>query len=334
MKRFIVIVAVALFTNGLWGAGQTEGSGGNSDTIRVGLSWHSRQSAIVQAWEDYFIKYSKEYGLENGLKFEWTVVVADGDLARERSNIQNLIDQRMDVIVAWAKDTATIGSSIKAAHDDGIKFVTFDHPSTKVLADAHVGADSYSQAVSTAEEFAKILKRENIKGICIELMGDLGDQNAIYRAEGWEVVEKKYQQWETVAVVPTEWKPEKFKSGLENALAAHPEANCIFLQSDFAFAAVQAALEEAGRFAPIGDPNHMWIATQDVMPQGYDAMLKGYIDVGTTYDAWNQAVELVEVVADLATGVPTDYEHLVPGRLATPENIADMPDVWSREYRD
>jgi ABC-type sugar transport system substrate-binding protein len=330
MRKLLCVVLVAMVSSLGWG----QSSGGNVKTIKVGLSWHTRQSAIVQAWEDYFKKYSEEYGAKNGLNFQWNVVVADGDLARESSNIQDLINQKMDVIVAWAKDSAAIGSSIKAAHDAGIKFVTFDHQSSTEKPDAHVGADSYDQALTTAEAFVKILKSANVKGTVIELMGDLGDQNALARSKAWKETEQKYHQWKTVVQVPTEWKPEKFKSGLANALAAHPDANAIFLGSDFAFAAVQAALEEAGRWAPTGKPKHMWIATQDVMPQGYDAMIKGYIDVGTTYDAYNQAMELVKVVADLATGKSTGALHLVAGRLATPANIGKMENVWSRDYKD
>ena len=46
--------------------------------------------------------------------------------------------------------------------------------------------------------------------------------------------------------MPTEWNPELFRSGLTNALKAKPEANCVFAASDFAYTAIQAALEGAG----------------------------------------------------------------------------------------
>ena len=66
---------------------------------------------------------------------------------------------------------------------------------------------------------------------------------------------------DTVVEVPTEWNPEMFRSGTANALRAHPEANCMFLASDFAWSAVQSPLEAAGRCERTGDPKHMWIAT-------------------------------------------------------------------------
>ena len=180
-----------------------------------------------------------------------------------------------------------------------------------------------------------MLKNNNIEGKAIEVLGDLVDMNAVYRSQGWHEVEKARGQWETIVQVPTEWKAEKFRSGVVAALAAHPEANCMFVASDFCFSAVELALEEAGRLAPTGDPKHVWIAAQDVNPQGYDAMLNGYIDVATTYDAYFHAVEAIWTIVPLAlgeTGIGTN--HLVPGRVATPDTVADMPYMWAKDYKD
>jgi ABC-type sugar transport system substrate-binding protein len=105
--------------------------------------------------------------------------------------------------------------------------------------------------------------------------------------------------------VPTEWNPEKFLSGTTNALKAHPEANCIFVASDFCFSAVETALRNAGRYYPAGDPRHV------------------YIDVATTYDAYYHAVALVKAAVALATGRP-----------ATPANVEKLDNMWARDYKD
>jgi len=96
-------------------------------------------------------------------------------------------------------------------------------------------------------------------------------------------------------------KPEKFRTGTANALKAHPEANCMFVASDFCFTAVQSALEDAGKWKPTGPPGHRWVAAQAVTrsaasPQG------GYIDVATSYDAYYHTVELVKVLGKIAAG--------------------------------
>ena len=70
-------------------------------------------------------------------------------------------------------------------------------------------------------------------------------------------------------------------------------------------------------------------------PGGYDAMAAGYIDVATTYDAYFHAVELVHVAVRLALGDTLGVsEILVPGRVATPDILADMEYMWARDYED
>ncbi len=304
--------------------------------ITIGLSWNEQIHSLIQAWQDYMMEVSGQIEEERGIEIEWVINVAGGDPTQQASNIEDLINQDVDVIVARAHDAAAIGASIMAAKEAGIPFITFDRESTSsVKPDAHVGADSYEQAVSTAQAFADLLEENGVEGKCIELLGDLRDMNAVYRSEGWHDVEEERGAWETLVQVPTEWNPDKFLSGTANALEAYPEANCMFIASDFAFSGVQTALENAGRLFPTGEEGHVWIAAQDVNPQGYDAMMEGYIDVATTYDAYFHAVELVNVAVRLALGERIGVTKLlVPGRVATPATLPEMDYIFARDYRD
>ncbi|MEN3187012.1 MAG: sugar ABC transporter substrate-binding protein [Atribacterota bacterium] len=332
MKKMLIVFLILVLVGVAW-SGVTFGE---TRKVKVGLSWNEKLHALIQAWEDYMIRYSKEYGPQKGLEFEWVVTVADSDPVQQAANIENLIAQGVDIIIARAHDAAAIGASIKAAREAGIPFVTFDRESSTEVPTAHVGADSYNQAVTTALYFAGLLKGLGIKGKVIEVMGDLRDMNAVYRSNGWHYVEDQLGAWETIAQVPTEWNPEKFYTGLKNALQANPEANALFVHSDFAFSAVEKALAEVGRLAPAGDPNHIWIAAQDINPQGYEAMVKGYLDVATTYDAYFHAVEAVKVLTSILLGekIPEGQKFLVAGRVATPDNVEKLENMWAREYKD
>lgn len=303
--------------------------------IVVGLAWNRKDQALIVAWEDYMKKYSQEYGKKIGREFKWIVNVADGDPARQDANIRDLISLKVDVIVTRPEDAAAIGAAIRAAKAAGIPIMTFDRESSTEQPDAHVGADSYTQALTTAYTFAGLLMGKGIKGKVIELMGDLRDINAVNRSKAWHQVEEELGAWETVVQVPTEWNPEKFYTGALAALKAHPDANAMFVASDFAFSAVQRALREVGRWAPQGQPGHLFIAAQDVNPQGYEAMARGYIDVATTYDAWFHAVKAVEVIARLASGEKLHgQKFLVAGRVATPQNVTKLEYMWARDYKD
>ncbi|HVO70390.1 MAG TPA: hypothetical protein VMT24_10110 [Aggregatilineaceae bacterium] len=98
---------------------------------------------------------------------------------------------------------------------------------------------------------------------------------------------------------------------------------------------MQTALEKPGKLHPTGEEGHIWIAAQDVNPQGYDAMLKGYIDMATTYDAYFHAIELVVMAVRLAEGDPVRASRvLVPGRVATADTVGKMDYIWARDYHD
>jgi ribose transport system substrate-binding protein len=299
----------------------------------IGLSWNAKDSILVQKWEDYLQAQGQEQGKAADINFKWVINVANADPTRQAANIEDLINQGVDLIIARAEDGAAIGSSIKAAQAAGIPFVTFDRASTTAKPTAHVGGDSYDQGKTTAEAFVALLKDKGVHGKCIELEGNLTDENAVARHKAWHEVTDKSGVIETVVEVPTEWNPEKFRSGTTDALRAHPEANCMFLASDFAWSAVQSPLEAAGRYVKTGDPKHMWLATQDVFPDAVKAMEAGYIDVGTTYDAYNHAKEAIRVVILIAEKKPVDCGPngcLAKGRLATQANIDKLENLWSK----
>ena len=328
MKRYILgaalLAGLAGFTPAL------------AEPLKVGFSLDTKESSLQTAWEAFLRSEGETQGKAAGYEVEWTINVANADPARQAANIDDLITAGVDVIIARAFDSGAIGTSIKAAKDAGIPFVTFDRGSTSGKPTAHVGGDSYDQAHATGLAFAEILKKAGIKGKCIELQGMLTDINAVNRRKAWNDVAKESGQYETIVQVPTEWNPELFLSGLTNALTAKPEANCVFAASDFAFPSIQAALEKADRWAPTGQPKHMWLATADLLSAAVKPMEDGYIDVSTTWDAYLQAKEAVRVIIALKKGEDPKCGPdgcLAKGRTITPATIKDTPNLWSRDFK-
>lgn len=300
----------------------------------IGLSWNSKENEIVGKWEEYLQSEAARQGKEAGIEFKFVINVADNDPTRQAANIEDLINQGVDLIIARGEDSAAIGSSIRAAKRAEIPFITFDHGSTSAQPDAHVSGDSYNQAKTTAEAFVALMKEKGVKGQCIELQGALKDVNAVNRSKAWHEVTDISGVVMTLQSVPTEWNPEIFRSGTVNAFRANPDANCLFLGSDFAISAVRSALESMDKWAPAGDAKHVYIATQDLFPEAVKAMEGGYIDVGTTFDAYEHAKEAIRVAITLIKGEDPKCAPegcLAAGRVATPANIATLENLWSRQ---
>ncbi|WP_413989035.1 sugar ABC transporter substrate-binding protein [Labrys okinawensis] len=328
MKRYIISACLIAALGGATAA--------HAGPLKVGFSLDTKESSLETAWE-YFLKSEGEkQGKAAGYDIQWTINVANADPARQAANIDDLITAGEDIIIARAFDSGAIGTSIKAANDAGIPFITFDRGSTSGKPTAHVGGDSYDQARTTGEAFAEILKKAGVHGKCIELQGMLTDINAVNRSKAWNEVGKQTGQYETIIQVPTNWNPELFLSGLTNALTAKPEANCVFAASDFAFPSIQAALEKSDRWAPTGQPKHIWLATNDLLSAAVKPMEDGYIDVSTTWDAYLQAKEAVRVIIAIAKKEDPKCGPdgcLAKGRVVTPATIKDTQNLWSRDFK-
>ena len=326
MKRFIAALALmALASPAL------------ARDVTIGLSWDARESALNQAWEDYMRAEAKTLGEADGITVKWIVNMANNDASRQASNIEDLINSGVDIIIARALDSAAIGASIHEAKEAKIPFVTFDRASSGEKPTAHVGGDFADQAKVLGDAFEKILKAHNVKGECIEVQGSLIDVNAVNRTNAFKkLADESGGQITIIARIPSEWNPEKVLSGLTDAFRAHPDANCLLLASDWAIDAVQAAAEKFDKWHPEGDPKHVWIASNDLLTSAIPAMEKGYIDASVTWDAEAQANEAVRVMFDILQGKDPHCGPngcLAKGTLVTPATIKNMPDYWARKYK-
>ena len=304
--------------------------------IKVGFSWDARESALNQAWEDYMREEAKTQGAAAGVNVDWVVNMANNDSSRQAANIEDLINSGVDIIAARALDAAAIGSSIRAAKEANIPFITFDRASSGQQPTAHVGGDSKDQATQLGNEFEKILKAHNVDAKCIEVQGSLADINAINRTNAFKKLDEDNDNLAIITRIPSEWNPELVLSGLTDAFRAHPEANCLLLASDWAIDAVQAAAQKFDKWHPEGDPKHVWIASNDLLTSAVTAMENGYIDVSVTWDARAHAKELVRVILAIAQdkdpGCGPDG-CLAKGSVATPATVKSMTDYWARKYK-
>jgi Periplasmic binding protein domain len=90
------------------------------------------------------------------------------------------------------------------------------------------------------------------------LIGDLGDQNAIQRRDGFfDVFDKNKDSIQVVARISTEWNADKAFAGLVNALQANPGINFLVTSSDFLHPQIEQALKGAGKWKKRGEQGHV-----------------------------------------------------------------------------
>ncbi len=334
--RFVAVLSLFLVFC-VCGVGMAAGKAkaGTGD-INVGMSFASKITIFFQEAEDELRAAAKAWEAKTGRKMNITVTVADGDVARQAANIEDLISKKSDVIIMIPQDSKAIVASIKAVKKAGIKAMTFIRaasPDADVLADAHVGIDTVHQAYVAGKMLIEKMKKDGVDPKIIDVIGDLRDENAVNREAGFKKAIKE-AGGKILTTVPSEWNPEKALSGLSAALQAYPQANGLFVASDFLLGAVQTACERVDKWYPYGNPKHMYHADVDVQPNALELIEQGYVDVDTLWDHYLQGTAAVDTIVKLADGVKLDKKEIfVQSRVATPDNIKTMDGITSRNYK-
>ena len=310
--------------------GLTFGGAANATGYLIGYSMDALENDMWRAVASMFEADVKALAESMGKDIEVQLVVADGDVGRQNAQIRDLIGLQPAVLFVAPKDSKAIISSIAAAQRQGIPVVTHirdSDPDAKVRPDSFLGIDAFHQGYSTGTKLFEIMKADGVKAKIINVMGDLGDENAVLRSNGLKKAAEEAGA-EVLQDVPTGWNPDKALSGLSAALQAHPEATAVFVGSDHLIQGVRTAMERADRWAPRGDAKHLYLGSQDVFPIARDMIADGYIDANTVFDIGVISKQVAEVVGKLINGQAVEPSYAMEGRVATADNIADLTDLW------
>jgi ABC-type sugar transport system substrate-binding protein len=152
--------------------------------------------------------------------------IADRDPNRQLQQVKNFITRRVDGIIMVPKDAKSCIPAIRAANDANIPIVLFNRPAgksdTKSVA---IQADNFQISKDTVAFLVEQAAKVGTKQKAMIVMGDLGDENAIGRRDGFEAaIVGKENLIEVVSRVPSEWNQEKAQAGVVNGLQAllHP----------------------------------------------------------------------------------------------------------------
>jgi ABC-type sugar transport system substrate-binding protein len=261
-------------------------------------------------------------------------VVANGDANKQNEQISDLIAQGVDAIICAANDGSAIGAAIGESKAAGIPFIMDNRPvQGDIKPDAQILSDSFQMSYDEMVWFIEHAKENNLKfENAVMLIGDLGDENAIHRYEGYSKAIEDNPGFVNIAVeIPTEWSHEVALAGLQNALQANPNIDLIILPSDFLWTPVQSALEQVGKWAPIGEENHVAAISFDgdangmqMMKDGYNWAVAAQAAVATGETCIDQAIYFIEGGEPLE-----DIDVIDPGIICTLDNFDEVKeDVW------
>lgn len=247
------VVLLSLIVAGCSTDSPAENNGDNQENekdgqVTVGLSVSTLNNPFFVTLKEGAESAADEHGVE------LTVADAQDDPAKQVSDIEDLIQQGVDVLVINPTDSAAVVSAIESANDAGIPVITVDRSAEGGEVVSHIASDN----VAGGEMAGKfIVEKLGGEGRVVELEGIPGSSAARERGEGFHNIVDHEAGIEVVAKQPADFDRAKGLTVMENIIQATPDFEAVFAHNDeMALGALQA-LEAAGM--------------EDVMVVGFDA---------------------------------------------------------------
>jgi ABC-type sugar transport system substrate-binding protein len=247
------------------------------------------------------------------------IEIADDDVQKQLSQIQNFIASKVDAIIVNAVDTSATAPMTKLAIDAGIPIVYVNRQPADVDALGDKGAFVASNEVESGtlqtQEICKILGG---KGDILVMVGDLANQAAVQRTKDIhdviatpECAGLKILDEQTAA-----WDPVKAQDLMTNWIAAgHKPAAVIANNDNMAIGAINA-MKSAG-----WDMKDVVVGGIDATQEALAYMKAGDLDVTVFQDAFGQGAGAVDAAVKLAKGEKVDAKVWIPFQLVTPDNL-------------
>src|SRR5438876_3043076 len=153
---------------------------------------------------------------------ELVTLSADGDIAKQSSDISTLVNRKVNVLLVTSLDGNAVIPALKAAHDAGIPILAVSNepadPGKSLLA-GYSGPDDYVQGVIAAELLNDALGGKG--GIAI-IEGSPGQSTTLLRTQGLkDQLAKLGSQITVIGSQTADWNPVKAKDVAQAFLTAY-----------------------------------------------------------------------------------------------------------------
>jgi ribose transport system substrate-binding protein len=296
------LLALAV-TATLAACGTSGGDGGNV----VGVDYPRSDTDF---WNSY-ISYVPRYGDELGLELKTTN--SQNDVATLTSNVQTFISQGVKGVVMAPQDTAAIGPALKQLASKKIPVVSVDTRPESGDVYMVVRADNRAYGEKACQFLGAKLGGE---GKVVMLQGDLASINGRDRTEAFnDCMEKDFPKIQVFGEA-TNWDANTASQKLQTDLTAHPDIKGVYMQSSFALPGTLQLLRQRGLLVPPDDPKHVFIVSNDGIPEELQNIAEGNIDATVSQPADLYAKWALQYVKDGIAGKkhkdgPTDHDSTI-----------------------
>ena len=233
LKKISKLLSISLSTVLIMGtlagcSSQKSADGGK----KIGMVVSTLNNPFFVSMKEGAEKKAKELG------YEIVVLDSQNDAAKERSNVDDLVQQGISALIINPTDSDAVANSIVVANDNKIKVITVDRKANGGEVVCHVASDNIKGGEMAAEFILEKLKG---KGNLVELQGIPGASATRERGQGFHNIVDKKAGVKVVASQAADFDRQKGLTVTENIIQSTPKFDAIFTHNDeMALGAVKA----------------------------------------------------------------------------------------------
>jgi D-xylose transport system substrate-binding protein len=295
----------------------------NTKKIRIGLSMDTFKEDRWLSDRDQILKKAAELGATV------TVFAANSDDATQVSQIENLISQKVDILIIVPHDSIAVAPTIDEAHKAGIKVISYDRLIKNSDVDLYVSFDNEKVGQLEAQGVLDVVKKGNFAYIG----GSPTDNNSVLLKKGtMDVLDPLIKKGDIKLVysqATPDWKPEEAYKNLKGFLSTGKTVDAVVAANDgTAFGVIQALQEKqlAGKVPVSG---------QDAELEALRRIVAGTQTITVYKPIHLLAATAVEAAVKIVNGEKIDTEHTVNnGKIEVPSLLLEPVIVNKDNIKD
>jgi len=296
---------VALLASLTAGCKARDASNSATTTKTIGVSLLTREHDFYQQLE----KGLQDAAAKHGYKL--IITTGDFDLAKQQSEIDNFLVQKVDAIVVCPTDTKGIAPAIEKANAANIPVFTADIGAEGGKVVSHIASDNVAGGRLAADYLAKVLGAKGDVGIVSQ--PEL--QSVIDREAGFREAIAKYPGIHVVSTINGAGVRDRSLKAADDMFQAHPTLSGVFAINDETALGVLAS-------ATSHSMKNLVIVGYDAAPEALKAIASGTaLKADVAQQPRAIGVQTIDAIADHFAGRAT------PARIAVPVRIIDADSI-------